>query len=76
MDVLHDFVVAGVKRMHVLMTMYRAGLAWEAKPCSGMPDGVACCASWLDSVSRVETPPSPGLLTSGFFSVPTGEACR
>ena len=44
--------------------------AWLAAACWESPPRVMCCASWLDSVSRAEAPPSPGLLTSGFFSVP------
>ena len=51
--------------------------AWLAAACCESPPRVMCCASWLDSVSRAEAPPSPGLLTSGFFSVPavTAQSC-
>ena len=52
--------------------------AWLAAACWESPARVMCCASWLDSVSRAEAPPSPGLLTSGFFSVPavTTQLCH
>ena len=51
---------------------YEEVLAWEAEACSDSPVGVACCASWLPSVSRAEAPPSPGLLTQRLLL----SACR